>query len=326
MRLVAAPASLKGVLSAFEAAEALAHGAFEAGAEVLELPIADGGEGTATILHSVLGGEWRQARAEDPHGRPLIGHWLLLPDNTAVIESASVIGLPLIAREERDPLRASTRGLGLLMRAVLDERPRRLMVTLGGSATVDGGRGLRAVIGRVTIPFQVVCDVRSPLLGDRGAARAFGPQKGASPEDVKELERRLAADQALAPFARLEGAGAAGGLGAAFAALGGRLVRGSALVLEMIGFRERIAGVDLVITGEGRVDRTTAEGKAPAQAARIATEEHIRCVVFGGVVEEPLPNVETVALSGDPQQARDDLVLLGRRLASIPPAPNWRVS
>jgi glycerate kinase len=318
LKLVFAPASLKGVLSASEAAAVLARGAREAGADALELPIADGGEGTASILYSALGGEWRQTEVEDPLGRSVLAHWLLLPDGTAVIESAEAVGLPLLAPEERDPLRASTRGLGLLVRAVLAERPRRLLVTLGGSATVDGGRGLREVVKRVSLPLQVICDVRSPLLGERGAARAFGPQKGASEEDVEELERRLATDAALAPYAELDGAGAAGGLGAAFAALGGTLERGSTLVLELIRFRERIAGADLVVTGEGCVDRTTAEGKAPAEAARVAAASRIRCVVFGGLVKEPLPGVETVALSGDPERALDDLVLLGRRLASQP--------
>jgi glycerate kinase len=310
LTVVCAPASLKGVLSATEAAAALAEGSGG-----LALPVADGGEGTADVLHATLGGSWREADAEDPLGRPIRARWLLLPDGVAVVETAAATGLPLLAPEERDPLRATTRGLGLLLRAVLAERPRELLVTLGGSATVDGGAGLRSVVGELPLPVRVACDVRNPLLGPRGAARAYGPQKGASPEDVEVLERRLAADEALRPYAELAGAGAAGGLGAAFAALGGELVPGAPLVLETIGFRERLRGARLVLTGEGTVDATTAEGKAPAEVARVAAELGVRCVVFGGRVVEPLPGFETVSLSGDPARAHEDLVALARRLA-----------
>jgi glycerate kinase len=308
--IVCAPASLKGVLSATEAAAALAEGSGG-----VALPVADGGEGTADVLHAALGGEWREADAEDPLGRPIRARWLLLPDGVAVVETAAATGLPLLAPEERDPLRATTRGLGLLLRAVLETRPRELLVTLGGSATVDGGSGMRGVVKELPLRVRVACDVRNPLLGPRGAARAYGPQKGASPEGVELLEQRLAGDAALAPYAELPGAGAAGGLGAAFAALGGELVPGAPLVLETIGFRERIRGATLVITGEGAVDATTAEGKAPAEVARVAREAGIRVLVFGGLVVEPLPGFETVALSGDPARARDDLVELGRRAA-----------
>jgi glycerate 2-kinase len=314
VKVVCAPASLKGVLSAAEAAAALAEGVRDAGGQADELPIADGGEGTATALNSALGGDWHEADVEDPLGRPIRARWLLLPDRTAVVESSAAAGLPLLAPDERDPLRASTRGLGLLLRAVLRERPASLLVTLGGVATVDGGAGMRSVVDALPVPTRVACDVRNPLLGARGAARAYGPQKGASPGAVEELERRLAADEALRPYADLPGAGAAGGLGAAFASLGAELVPGAPLVLETIRFRERLRGADLVVTGEGSVDATTAEGKAPAEAARVAAEEGVRCVVFGGTVVEPLPGVECVALSGDPTRARDDLIGLGRRL------------
>ncbi len=308
VRLVAAPAGLKGVLGAVEAAAALVEGA---GGEALALPVADGGEGTAEVLHAALGGEWREADAEDPLGRPLRARWLLLPDGTAVVDSAAAAGLLLLAPDELDPLRASTRGLGLLLRAVLGERPRELLVGLGGSATVDGGAGLREVLRELPVRTRVACDVRTRL---DDAPRLFGPQKGASPEAVAELERRLAADPELRPFAELPGSGAAGGLGAAFAALGAELRPGARLVLERIRFAERSRGADVVVTGEGSVDATTAEGKAPAEVARAAAEAGVRCVCFGGRVEQPLPGVETVALSGDPDRAREDLVLLGRRL------------
>ena len=150
-----------------------------------------------------------------------------------------------------------------------------------------------------------------PLLD---AARLYARQKGATPEQIEELAARLADMEELAPFAGLPGAGAAGGLGAALAALGAELVPGAALVLDTAGFDA--TGFDLVVTGEGRVDRTTTTGKAPGEVARRCSEAGVRCVVFGGVVDEPLDGVETVALSGDPGRARDDLVELGERLAA----------
>ena len=309
-RALVAPASLKGVLSACDAAAAIAGGFREAGAEADECPVADGGEGTADALLSVLGGAWREATVSDPLGRPVPARWLELPDGTAVVEAAAAVGLGLVATEERDPLRASSRGLGELILAT-EGRP--LLVCLGGSATVDGGRGLREVVRSLPSGTRVACDVASPLLD---AARLFARQKGADDAAAAELERRLAADVKLAPFAELPGAGAAGGLGAALASLGAELLPGAGLVLDAVGFDARVEGVSLVVTGEGAVDRTTREGKAPVEVAQRAAAHGIDCVVFGGVVVEPLAGVETVALSGDPARARNDLRELGVRLGS----------
>lgn len=309
-RALVAPAGLKGVLSARNAAAAVAAGLREAGADADECPVADGGEGTGDALCSVLGGVWREAEVADPLGRPVVARWLELPDGTAVVEAAAAIGLGLVAPEERDPLRASSRGLGEL---ILAAGARPLLVCLGGSATVDGGRGLRDVVPSLPSGTRVACDVDSPLLD---AARLFARQKGADDAAVAELERRLAADAELAPYAELPGAGAAGGLGAALASLGAELVPGAGLVLDAVGFDRRLDGVSLVVTGEGTVDRTTREGKAPAEVARRAAVRGVECVVFGGVVVEPLPGTETVALSGDPARARDDLRELGLRLGT----------
>jgi glycerate kinase len=162
------------------------------------------------------------------------------------------------------------------------------------------------------VSTTVLCDVRTRLAD---AARLFGPQKGASDEAVAELERRLAARDELRPFAELPGSGAAGGLGAALAALGARLVPGAEALLDLLGFDERAGGSDLVVTGEGRVDATTREGKAPAAVAARCRRVGVRCVVFGGVVVEELPGTETVPLSGDPARAESDLGELGLRLA-----------
>jgi glycerate 2-kinase len=302
------------VLSARKAATALAEGFRRAGVDVDELPVADGGEGTAEALHAALGGDWREAAVADPLGRKVDARFLCLPDERAVVESAEAIGLSRLASDERDPLRASSRGLGELVIAAVEAGARELLVGLGGSATVDGGAGLREVISSLPVPTVVACDVSNPLLGERGAARVFGPQKGATPAQVEELERRIAGMDHLRPFAELRGAGAAGGLGAAFAALGAELVPGAELVLSTLGFRRRIRGAALVVTGEGIVDKTTAEGKAPGVVLGVCREEGIRCVVFGGRVVESLPGAEVHALSGDPAQAGDDLLALGEKL------------
>jgi glycerate kinase len=309
-RALAAPAALKGVLAARDAATAVAAGFAAVGVDADECPVADGGEGTCDALRSALGGVWREATVADPLGRPVAARWLELPDGTAVVEAAAAIGLDLVAPEERDPLRASSRGLGEL---ILATEGRRLLVCLGGSATVDGGRGLREVVRSLPSGTRVACDVASPLLD---AARLFARQKGADDGAVAELERRLDGDEALAPYARLAGGGAAGGLGAALASLGAELVPGAALVLDTVGFDRRLDGVSLVVTGEGTVDRTTREGKAPAEVARRAARRDAECVVFGGRVEEPLPGAETIALSGDPARAREDLRELGLRLGT----------
>jgi glycerate kinase len=313
-RALACPASLKGVLSAADAAAALAEGLRQGGADAEELPVADGGEGTAEVLAAALGGEWRSATVSDPLGRTVRARYLLLPGRSAVVESAEAIGLSLLRRDELDPLRASSRGLGELIRVALGERLSSLLVCLGGSATVDGGAGLREVLDSLPVETTVVCDVRNPLLGGRGAARAFGPQKGAAPDVVDELERRLGAMEELRAVRDMPGAGAAGGLGAAFAALGAELVPGAELVLELVGFRERLRGAALAVTGEGTVDRTSAEGKASGAVVRACRAEGIRCVVFGGRVEEPLEGAENVQLSGDAARAHRDLVELGERL------------
>ncbi|HJQ75421.1 MAG TPA: glycerate kinase [Gaiellaceae bacterium] len=296
------------MLAAVEAADALVEGFAAAGVAAEPCPVADGGEGTAAAFFASRGGVWHSAHVSDPLGRPVEAQWLELPDGRGVVESAEPLGLTRLAPAELDPLHANSRGLGELILAAGD-RP--LIVCLGGTATVDGGRGLREVVTRLPPGTRIACDVSSPLLD---AARVFGPQKGASPEVVDELERRLAADRRLAPFAELAGAGAAGGLGAALALLGGELVPGAALVLEVVRFDERLRRSRLVVTGEGAVDRTTLVGKAPGEVARRSAAVGVPCVVFGGRIEVDVDGAETVALSGDPARARDDLRELGERL------------
>jgi len=301
---LACPASLKGVLSAREAAAALAEG-LRSSARADELPVADGGEGTLDVLQAALGGEWREVEVGDAFGRPRRARWLALADGAAAVEAAEAIPLD---PGRLDPFAASSRGLGEVIRAV--GRPRELLVSLGGTATVDGGAGLREVLTDLPAPTLVACDVDVPLVD---AARVFAKQKGASEDDARELEARLLALPELAPYRAVAGAGAAGGLGAALAALGAELVPGAQLVLDTIGFDPR--GYDLVVTGEGTVDATTTRGKAPGEVVRRSRAAGVRCVVFGGRVVEPVAGAETLALSGDPEHAREDLVALGARLA-----------
>jgi glycerate 2-kinase len=290
---LASPASLKGVLSAGEAAAALARGLLRTGADVEELPLADGGEGTAVVLGARV---LRSERVHDAFGREREAPVRALADGTVVVESAEAIPF--------DPSRldvrvASSRGFGeLIARAGPCER---LLVCLGGTATMDAGAGLLDALDELPAPTTVLCDTRASLVE---APRLFGPQKGATEGEVAELESRFA----RFPLARLPGGGAAGGLGAALAALGAELVPGAAYVLEAVGFRERAARADLVVTGEGTVDRTSFEGKAPGEAVRACAELGVRCVLFGGRVED---GVEALTLSGDPARAREDLVELG---------------
>jgi glycerate kinase len=257
------------------------------GWEVDELPVADGGEGTLDVLHAALGGAWREASVRDAFGRERPARWLSLPGGTAAVESAEAIPLD---PARLDPDVASSRGLGELIESV--GRPRALLVCLGGTATMDAGAGLG--LKALPAPTRVACDTLARLAE---APRLFGPQKGV--RDVAALERRFAA----LGLPDAPGGGAAGGLGAALAALGAELVPGAALVLHSIGFDAR--GYDLVVTGEGAVDESTWTGKAPGEVVRRCREAGVRCELFSARDD----------LSGDPARAREDLVALGLRLA-----------
>jgi glycerate 2-kinase len=298
-RALACPASLKGVLTSAEAASALGKGFDLAGIEWEAVSVADGGEGTVVALCGDAVGHYD---VHDAFGRPrsaLVGRL----DDAFVVEAAQV--LPFDAGL-LDAMAASSLGLGELLAQL--QAPR-FVVGLGGTATMDAGVGLLDVLDSLPAPTTVLCDVQTTLYD---APRLFGPQKGATPEQVEELEARFRSLAALVPFAGLPGSGAAGGLGAALASLGAELAPGARTALDLVGLDVR--GYDLVVTGEGRVDATTAEGKAPAEVVRRCAEAGVPCVVFGGVVTEPLAGVETVALSGDPARATDDLVELGLRL------------
>ncbi len=300
---LACPASLKGSLSATAAAVALKEGFARADVEAAGMPIADGGEGTVDVLCS----RFEEVETVDAFGRPRVARTGVLENETRVVEAAEAIPLD---PSRLDVVAASSRGLGLW---IAQYRDCPLIVTVGGTATMDAGAGLLEVLDRLPGPTRVLCDVATTLYD---APRLFGPQKGATAEQVAELEERFRRIERLARFADLPGSGAAGGLAAALASLGAELVPGAETVLDLLGFDPR--PYDLVITGEGRVDATTWEGKAPAAVARRCAEEGVRCVVFGGLVQagavpagRPL---ELAALSGEPARAREDLVELGATL------------
>lgn len=289
MRAIAAPASLKGVLSAGAAAEALADGLRAGGAEAIAMPVADGGDGTL----DVLGGSMREVEVSAPLGGRVHARWALREDGTGVVESAQALGFQTVAR--LDPLRASSRGLGELILAAARDAEM-LLVCLGGTVTVDGGVGMREVLAELPLPTRVACDVLSPLLD---AAYVFARQKGASEEQLEELADRLRG------LPDVPGAGAAGGLGGAFAALGAELVPGAPLVLDELGFDPR--GYDLVVTGEGAVDETTWAGKAPGEVVRRCREAGVPCELFSARDD----------MSGESARAEEDLFELGRSLAQV---------
>ena len=315
------------MLAAPAVARALAVGARRGGAEAAEVPLADGGEGTADVLQAAWGGEWQTTVVADPLGRPRQARFLSVADRSlAVIESAEAIGLPLLDADERDPLRTSSEGLADLVIAALGSGATELIVTLGGSATVDGGAGFLERLppdALASTNVTVLCDVTNPLHGARGAARAFGPQKGASADQVEELERRLLSMETLAAHAEIEGAGAAGGLGAALASVGARLEPGARAVLDAIDFDAQIAGADIVITGEGTVDATSLEGKVPAAVSVACRQAGVPAVVFGGRIAAEgrqlyeLGASALLSLSGRVEHAATDLEELGYSVARL---------
>lgn len=297
---LACPASLKGVLANTDAAAALCDGFARVGVDVDPLPIADGGDGTIAALCTDVG----HYDVHDAFGRvrsALVGR----RGDTMVVEAAQALPLDPLRLE---PLAATSRGLGELLAEI---RAPRLLVGLGGTATMDGGAGLLDVLDRLPAPTTVLCDVATTY---DDAPRTFGAQKGAGPDEVAELEHRFRSVARVRPFAALPGSGAAGGLGGALAALGATLVPGAAAILDLLGFTP--SRFDLVVTGEGRVDATTSVGKAPGEVAARSAAAATPCVVFGGIVDAPLDGVETVALSGEPRRAAADLVELGARLGS----------
>ncbi len=312
MHIVVAPDSYKGSVSAVEVALAMERGILNVfpSAKVVKIPIADGGEGTVEALVTATGGKFRSNEVAGPLGERISAAWGVLGDGkTAVIEMATASGLPLVPADRRDPRIASSYGTGELIRAALDAGLRRIIIGIGGSATNDAGAGMARALGARFLAadgsqladggaalaalvgidlsgldsrlqeteITVACDVDNPLCGPRGASAVFGPQKGATPEIVAELDAALGRFAEYAQqvtgrdVAGLPGAGAAGGLGAGLMFFTrAQLKPGIEIVLDTVNFSTVVKDADYVITGEGRTDFQTAFGKAPVGVAKVA--------------------------------------------------------
>ena len=307
------PDKFRGSLTAAEAAEALAGGVRRAGADAIAFPLADGGEGTLDVLCPAP--ETRRAlRVTGPLGDPVDAEWGLRQD-TGVVEMARASGLALVG-DANDPLRATTYGTGELIRAAIDAGARRVIVAVGGSATVDGGLGALEALGFDLrgVDVVVACDVETAFLA---AASVFGPQKGATPDDVARLEERLAllGDRYERELGRdirdLAGSGAAGGLGGGLAAVGARLVSGAALVAETVGLPDALRSSTLAITGEGRFDRTSLAGKVVGHVIHAAQEARTRVAVVAGEadwtgLQADIPRIAIVDSAGSVETAHRD--------------------
>lgn len=324
IHVVIAPDSFKGCLSAVEAAAAIARGVRRAApaAELRQLPMADGGEGTVEALVAAAGGAVVQVEVTGPLGEPVSAFYGRLDDGrTAVIEMAAASGLPLVPAERRNPLAATSFGTGELMRRAVDDGCTRLILGLGGSATNDGGMGVAQALGvrfrdeagvelgmgaemleRIVeidpsgldprfreVEIVVSCDVSNPLCGPEGASAIYGPQKGATPEMVQRLDKGLAhyaerlRELTGRDVAQIPGSGAAGGLAVPLLAfMKAEMRRGIDIVTESAGLEEAVRGSDLVFTGEGRTDEQTAYGKVPSGVSRIAQRHGVPVVCLSG--------------------------------------------
>lgn len=315
MKIILAPDSYKESLRATAAVEAMARGvrAAFARAQLDRCPIADGGEGTVDALYAAMGGEMKQSVVTGPLGDPVRAKWALVDGgNVAVIELAEASGLHLVSSDRRDPTRTTTFGTGELIRHAMDAGAKRIILGIGGSATCDGGCGAAQALGatfqgdinpgkpltggdlaRLTainpalprVMINVACDVNNPLTGQDGAAAVYGPQKGATPEQVDQLDRGLAHLRDLLKTDEMPGAGAAGGVGyGSVAMLGATLRRGVELVLDAVDFERRAANCDLCITGEGRLDGQSLSGKALLGVARAAAVNDTPTVALVGSI------------------------------------------
>jgi glycerate kinase len=327
-----APDSFKGSLTSVQVATALATGWSVARPDDTRwlCPLADGGEGTLEAIAAAGDWTWQSASVHDPRRRLIQARWLRSRDGTrAAVEMAEASGLSRVAAVDRDPLAATSIGTGEAIRAALQSGVSSILLGIGGSATTDGGagllRGLGAAADRDTalvdlggldprlanVDLQVACDVTNPLLGPHGAAAVYGPQKGASPEQVEDLDGRLAAfadtleDAAQLRVRDTPGAGAAGGVGFGLLAIASKfrsfaLLPGIELVMDATGFGRRLPESDMVITGEGRIDSQTAFGKTALGVARRAADAGVPCIAVGGGVEpegiEALASVGAVAV------------------------------
>jgi glycerate kinase len=331
-RFLVAPDSFKGSFDAAAVADAIAAGIEAAGGEADRCPVADGGEGTMEVLLGALGGERRSAQVHDPLRRPIEASFGLLGDGeTAIVEVAQASGLPLLAPEERDPERADTFGTGELIAAAVAAGAKRVLLAAGGSATTDGGRGAIEALRQSDAAFvlcspsevqrtnaaevEVLCDVRTPY---EEAARVFAPQKGASPEAVERLTEKL--DAFAAEFPRdprgLPMTGAAGGLSGGLWAYGATLRPGADFVLDVLDFDARLARADAAVSGEGRFDSQSLEGKIVGAIATrcAAADKPLHLIVgqngFEGTLPPSISSLRAASSLAEIEEAGGELLRL----------------
>lgn len=324
MRIIAAVDKFRGTATAAEVAAAIGSAGWELGHDVVEIPVADGGEG----LLDVLGGPNRTSTVTGPLGNPVEAGWRHR-DRTAVIEMARAAGLQLAGGpDHNDPMGATTTGVGELILQAVAAGARRIIVGLGGSATTDGGLGAVRAIGSPArlagVELLVACDVETRFTD---AAPVFAPQKGASPAQVELLRKRLERlaqvyrDEFGVDVADLPGAGAAGGLAGGLAALGGRIVGGFDLVADEVGLHDAIEGADLVITGEGHLDAQSFDGKVVGGVAAIAAEYGVPVAVICGIADDDvvdrLPTHQLVAIVGEDDAVNRPLASISRVAADV---------
>lgn len=338
MKILIAPDSFKESIDAAKAAEAIAKGIMDVlpAAETVLLPIADGGEGTVEALVKAAGGRFVSTAVSGPLGDEVCARWGILPDGTGVIEMAAASGLPLVPPSRRNPLLTSTLGTGQLIKAALDQCCNRIILGVGGSATNDGGAGALVALGaellddqgRIITPnaqgllelhtidtknidprlvytrIEVASDVDNPLLGPRGAAAIFAPQKGADPAMVAVLEQALAKLAVVVraslgkDIASFPGSGAAGGLAAGLSLISPVSVRpGIELILDTINFASHLQGADLVFSGEGKIDGQSAMGKALSGIARLAGKAHVPLIALCGALGRGYQEVYNIGVT-----------------------------
>jgi glycerate kinase len=355
VRVIVAPDCFGGTLTAVAAAEAIAEGWSRAAPQdtVVQVPLSDGGPGFVDVLAAAGLGKLTPVTVADPLGRPAPAT-LLVSGRVAYLESAQAAGLHLLSTQERNPLRASSAGVGQLVRAALNSDAEQIVIGLGGTAVNDGGAGMLGALGlggadswlaadpgpldptpldpRLgAVSLIAATDVDNPLLGLQGASAVYGPQKGASPDDVQRLDAALARWSAAlrrdlgADVADVRGAGAAGGLGAALFALGATRRSGIDLVLNAVDLAGQVAGADLVITGEGSYDAQSLRGKAVSGVARTAAEHALPCLVLAGAVQVGVREAAahgvdaayaTADLAGSAEASRADAAYWLRELAA----------
>jgi glycerate 2-kinase len=355
VKVVIAPDKFAGTLTAAEAAEAMAAGwrRTRPDDEIVQVPMADGGEGTLDVVARATGATRVETVAADAraHARPAA--WLRLADGRALVEAAQAVGLSDLPADQRDPLTATSYGVGQLLSEAIGAGAPQVLVALGGSATVDGGAGLATALGHrllradgngvkvgatyldqlarvmpgppVDAEVLVVSDVTNPLLGGNGAAAVFGPQKGAGPQDVERLESLLGhfadvveRDLGGGPWRDLPGAGAAGGLGFALAAFcGARIVDGADAIAGVVGLDAALSGAGAVVTGEGKLDAQTGQGKAPGYVAVRGREAGAKVFAVAGVIEDGSAAPFDLALDLGPEGPRRAAALVAERTAEI---------